>query len=422
MTFFEKFLPEKNYLKNFTTLISGAVIGQIITFLLAPILARLYSPNEFGVFALYSATIAILSIICCARYDLAIILPKKINESLSIVKICLSISILIAIISLFVIFFLKLTIDENKYKFLVFIPLVIVVSALNISLIYLNDKLLNFKLNSIARASQSFFTGGFAILFFYFTSTNGLIYGAIFGQLICTVMLVYYLPSEHQKRLISDYDFKKLKKIAFKYIDLPKHSLLPGFLNGFSLQSINYFLIIAYGAVITGNYYMTSKIVLLPASLISFSFTEIFYQKITERANNLKKIYPFVLNNLFYLLIAALLLFFILHFFGYTLIILLFGEEWTQAAELISILSFNMLIRTVVSPLTIVYIALDRIKLGAIWQYIYFFTFNILLLFLYYYEVDFVLTLKTLVLYDLFIYSLALFQILSISKKFDKTN
>ena len=298
--------------------------------------------------------------------------------------------------------------------------MVIVVTSLNISLIYFHDKLLNFKLNSIARASQAMFTGGAAILFFYISNTNGLIFGAIFGQLICTFLLIFYLPSQHIRGLFFDYNFKKLKIIAFKYIDLPKHSLAPSFLNVFSSQSINYFLIIVFGTVVTGNYYMSSKIVLLPASLISVSFTEIFYQKITERSNNLKKIFPFVLNNALYLLIAALLLFFTFYFFGYNLFILIFGKEWIQAAELISILSFNMLIRTIVSPLTIVFTALDRIKLGAIWQYLYFFTFNLLIFFLYYFEIEFIITLKILVFYDLVIYSIALIQILIISKQFDK--
>ena len=419
MSYLAKLLPDRNYIKNFSTLISGAVLGQIITLFLAPVLARLYSPNEFGIFASYSATVAILSVVCCARYDLAILLPKKIKESLLVVKICLLISLLISIISAFIIFFLWFIIDINEYKFLVFIPLVIFITSVNITLIYFNDKLLNFKLNSIVRVSQALFTGGAAILFFYILNQNGLILGAISGQLICSALLIYYLPSNHRRSLFYDYNIKKLKKITFEYIDLPKYSLIPSFLNVFSSQSINYYLILVFGTVVTGNYYMSSKVVLLPAGLISAAFTEVFYQKITERSNTKKKIFPFVSNNLLYMLIAALLLFFIFYFFGYNLFILVFGEKWIQSAELISILSFNMLIRTIVSPLTIVFIALNKVKLGGIWQYLYFFTFNLLILLLYYFEIEFILTLKILVFYDLIIYSIALILILLISKQFD---
>ena len=44
-------MPEGSYWKNVTKLAGGTAIGQAVAILAAPVLTRLYSPDDFGVFA-----------------------------------------------------------------------------------------------------------------------------------------------------------------------------------------------------------------------------------------------------------------------------------------------------------------------------------------------------------------------------------
>jgi O-antigen/teichoic acid export membrane protein len=48
-------MKNSGYSLNFLTLFSGNVISQSIPFFLAPILARIYSPEQFAVAANYMA-------------------------------------------------------------------------------------------------------------------------------------------------------------------------------------------------------------------------------------------------------------------------------------------------------------------------------------------------------------------------------
>jgi len=62
-------------------LLLGNLIAQIILVVSAPILTRLYAPEEYGVLGTYSALVMVLSVIATLRYELAILLPQQDEEA-----------------------------------------------------------------------------------------------------------------------------------------------------------------------------------------------------------------------------------------------------------------------------------------------------------------------------------------------------
>lgn len=57
------------------TIVAGTGAAQLVVVLSSPILTRLYSPSEFGIYAV-ATSILILSVITCLRYEFAIPLPR----------------------------------------------------------------------------------------------------------------------------------------------------------------------------------------------------------------------------------------------------------------------------------------------------------------------------------------------------------
>ncbi|MEN6313789.1 MAG: hypothetical protein ABFD25_06035, partial [Clostridiaceae bacterium] len=49
------------------TLAGGTTFAQILTILAAPVLTRLYGPDDFGIWALYLSITSIISVIACMR-------------------------------------------------------------------------------------------------------------------------------------------------------------------------------------------------------------------------------------------------------------------------------------------------------------------------------------------------------------------
>jgi O-antigen/teichoic acid export membrane protein len=87
-----KLKPKSEFAKNVLTLMTGTTIAQAIPIAISPILTRIYTPEDFGVFALYMSLASIISVVATGRYELAIMLPKKDDDAINIVALSTLIS------------------------------------------------------------------------------------------------------------------------------------------------------------------------------------------------------------------------------------------------------------------------------------------------------------------------------------------
>ena len=86
------------FLKNVFTLVSGSVAAQAITILALPVLTRLWSPKDFGLFASYVAIVSILEVLFMGRFDMALMLPKKNKDALNVMLLGFYLSIIFVIL------------------------------------------------------------------------------------------------------------------------------------------------------------------------------------------------------------------------------------------------------------------------------------------------------------------------------------
>ena len=72
-----KLKPKSEFSRNVLTLMTGTTIAQAILIAISPILTRIYTPEDFGMFALYMSVASILLVVETGRYELAIALSKR---------------------------------------------------------------------------------------------------------------------------------------------------------------------------------------------------------------------------------------------------------------------------------------------------------------------------------------------------------
>ncbi len=70
--------PKSEFSRNVLTLMTGTTIAQAIPIAISPILTRIYTPEDFGVFALlYEYQLPILAPVATGRYELSYYASKK---------------------------------------------------------------------------------------------------------------------------------------------------------------------------------------------------------------------------------------------------------------------------------------------------------------------------------------------------------
>ncbi len=77
-----KLKPKSEFSRNVLTLMIGTTIAQAIPIAISPILTRIYTPEDFGVFALYMASLSFLGSMIAISY-----LPVAITAKIETIAI-----------------------------------------------------------------------------------------------------------------------------------------------------------------------------------------------------------------------------------------------------------------------------------------------------------------------------------------------
>jgi O-antigen/teichoic acid export membrane protein len=96
-------LPRGRFARSVTVLAGGTALGQVVTVLVSPILTRLYSPEDFGVFGVYASMLGIITVVASLRYEYAVPLPEDDETAANVLALCFILLVGMTLIAWFVI-------------------------------------------------------------------------------------------------------------------------------------------------------------------------------------------------------------------------------------------------------------------------------------------------------------------------------
>ena len=76
-----------DFIKSIVTLVTGTMIAQVVTYLLSPVLTRVYTPEDMSYLSLYSRIVAFFAVVATARFELAFPLPKRDEHAFSLYRL-----------------------------------------------------------------------------------------------------------------------------------------------------------------------------------------------------------------------------------------------------------------------------------------------------------------------------------------------
>ncbi|MBC8485920.1 MAG: oligosaccharide flippase family protein, partial [Bacteroidetes bacterium] len=286
-----KFFKEGSFVHHTFTLVTGTAIAQLISVIVSPILTRLYTPEDFGILALFISASSIAAVFVTFRYEMAVVLPKEDREAVNILFLSLLITFAISILLLIcVILFNKeislLLGNDSISVWLYFIPASVMLTGLYQTFNYWCNRKKRFKNISASRVSDSFSKSSANLIFGYLRITpGGLIIGRLIGQLFSTSALLIH----NLKEIISLRHFYSkhiIKSQAKKYKDFPFYSLPTSLLDVFSIQIPIVIIVHLFSNYYVGLYSFAFRMLSIPISLIGVSVGQVFYQKFTELYNS----------------------------------------------------------------------------------------------------------------------------------------
>lgn len=366
-------LLKKDIFKDLSFLMGGTFIAQLIPILLQPVLKRIFTVEEFGVFDLYFRSVGLLAVVYSLKYEKAIVLSKDRGDSASIYTgiIILGFALfLFTEMGLFVLNSFEISIIKfpKKYSLVVYIiPLSALFFSINNASQFMFIQQRRFMASSslkvVRRSAEGIVQAGSGLWGYFW----GLPLGEAIGNISAATVGFLRLRKEVGKHLPQDV-LSGIKKTARKYSEFPKYALGSNLLNTFVLSALTFQIFAKFSIEEVGYAELTQRMLTIPTALIGVSLGQLVLQRFSVAYNKKSSVINLFKGLLLFSSIIAIPFFITIFFFGQELFSWVFGKEWIMSG----IYAKNIIISTsiffIVSPMGQVLIALHKIKLNSFWE------------------------------------------------------
>lgn len=356
------------------TLIGGTSAGQVVAILVAPALARLYSPDEFGVFSLLTGIALVIASVSALRFELAILLPERDEDAFSVawlalLTVCTTVMLTTIAALLIGSHSTGSLLPAASAPYLLTIPLLValvgVFTILNQLAIrdqrYRTIASRNFLQQSTTALGQaSFGAVGWG--------TPGLIFGMALGQ---TAGISALIRNERTRRSIALDSFRpsKLRLQARRYIRFPLVLTPAAFLNNLGQYSPVLLLGFYYGADAAGWIGLTQRVLGIPAAVIGLAVAQVYLGSLARAARER----PSYCRTLFYRTSAQLAVVAVaggitIALFAPWAFTAVFGIEWAPAGRFAQALAPFFAFQMLSSPLSQTLIVFECLSRQLLWD------------------------------------------------------
>lgn len=349
-----------------------AVYGAALQFLQIAILARLLSPEDFGLMAIVLVITGFAQTFADIGVGNAIIHRQDVtsNQLSSLYWFTFVIGILTCLLVIAVSPLVVLFYHEPRVRQLfLWVAMVFIITPLGQQFYYLLQKSLRFKqlaiIESVAVTGAAFVALGFAWFGF---GVWALVYGQLASATIKAVMLVANGFSEWRPRI--HFRLNDLRG----YIQFGKYHMGAGIIHYFNQRMDQIVIGALLGAQILGYYTLAFNLVIQPVTRINPILTRAMYPILSKMQNEPDRLrYGYMtMRQLLATINAPLLIG--LAAISPNLIPTIFGAQWQPAVIPLQILACMALLRSVMNPIGPILMAKGRTDHGFNWSLVQLFT------------------------------------------------
>jgi len=320
---------------NLIRLIFSNAGAQAIAFMIYPLISRVFTVEEFGVFGSISAISAIMIAVGPLKLEVAVMLEKSNSYRSQLLVFCV---FLVAEIALFFLFFGSilgilapdLNIDLN---FLIMVAsvysantlLILAIQWLNYNKLYKNLSATVIT-KSVAVSLLQLLFGVIGLSYF------GLVLGAVVGCL-CSIVYVLYSQRATLNKACLKLKRSTISRIFKDHRDFIFYCAPKDLLNACSSMLPILLFTVFFNQAMVGAYFFGVKIIQIPAGFFGEAIKNIVLQKIASESTNKDLVLALCVKYTFVTLAACLPIIVLIFFFGPQLFQFIFGDDWGVAGQ-----------------------------------------------------------------------------------------
>ncbi|MDG2154118.1 MAG: lipopolysaccharide biosynthesis protein [Crocinitomicaceae bacterium] len=360
----KKRISNSDFLKSLAILMTGTIIAQAIGYLLAPIITRLFTPEEMGEFGIFQRLTAFIATIATARYEFALPLPKKDKHAFLLFRYILRLVFITVIITLLGAIIYGISLNKELDYYILVIALVAGVTFLVFFNLGTNwaIRLKEFHKISLSKMSNSLSLNGLRVFF-------GLIGTGSIGLIISFVISLFIGSLHFVKDFISRNKLPKTKIAKQKgylmvreYKDFPLANLPHALSDNLRDLLVAFIIIDLFSENMFGSFDHSFRMLRIPIMIIGASMSQVFFNRISDYKKQAIQIYPLFKKLLMTLILLSIAPFSIIYFFGGEIFSFVFGDEWYLSGKLSEIMAPWLMLNFILSPLSTIPLVFNKQK------------------------------------------------------------
>ena len=367
-------LPRGRFARSVTLLAGGTALGQAVTVLVSPILTRLYTPEDFGVFGVYASILGIVTVVASLRYEYALPLPEDDETAANILVLCFLLLFGMTALSWLVIYSLGNQIVTwanvpGLKPYLWLIPLGMLGAGTYQILNYWAVRKRDFPRIARTRLSRGVARAALQVgVGFAHSGPLGLLLGQLAGETAGSTSLGL-AAWRKDRACFQAISLQGMRRAGVRYKRFPLFSSWADLLDALGLQVPQLLFAAFYGAEVAGWFALGQRVIAAPLNIVVDAVAQVYFGE----SARLPKDDPKAMRRLFLKLTGRLALTGGLPvamictsapwFFA-----IVFGPGWEMAGRYVQIMGVMFAVRFAIVPLFHTLNVLERQDLYFLWE------------------------------------------------------
>jgi len=376
--FLKRIFTKGTFASNVATLSSGTALGQLSVILAAPVLSRLFAPEDFGQLQFILSLALILGAFSTLRFELALPLAKNNRDATHILVLAISLAFIFGCLVLLIIVidppFIHLAYESLKVKSLIFfIPLILILEANNSTFSFWYTRTKNFKVSSIGKSLLGMGTAAaqIGIAFSGFVSGLGLLLGFVAGQMVSAAWYIFRFITSNDSSSLKSVTLSRVIDQAKEHKKFPLYSSWNVVLNTLA-RNLPPLLLVSYFSLVEAGYYAIGiRLLNIPLNTLGMSVGQVYFQQIARYKEQSIPIMPLLISTAGKLAAIIVIPLLVTFLWGEQIFGLVFGESWLMAGQIAALMVPFYFMRFIASPISTIFAVMGKQHLGLIWQVLY---------------------------------------------------
>lgn len=269
-------------------LAAGTAVSQLIAFAVAPLLGRLYTPADFGLFGVFVSVAAMAAVVVTLRLDLAVVVPEVDEEAMDVVGVGVLIAAVMSASSAALVLVAgdllgRLLGEPGVVPLLALLPLYLGANGVFHMLNYWSTRTSHFSRLSVAEMTRSVGVAGVQVAGGYLRGgPGGLALGQVIGQVVTACLLIVTSAGTNPALFRRRLSVPLVRQVFGRFKSFVVFGTPQALVNAVNQGLPAFVLTVSFDAGIAGHYLMAQRLLSAPIGLLGRSTRQVLYPRLSR--------------------------------------------------------------------------------------------------------------------------------------------